>query len=183
MKVFLDTEFTSLNQHAQLISLALVDEEGREFYAEFDDYDTLKLSKFQYENVIVNLFYQNMKGPIKEVKESCTLIKGSTETIVSELKSWLKSYEIIEIWADVLAYDWVLFCELFGGALAIPHNIFFAPFDLSTLIRVKGLIQPRDKYNNDISRYKYVNYNMSGQHNALHDARVSKLCYEKLMDI
>ena len=37
-RLFYDSEFTGLHQHTTLISLALVSEEGPEFYAEFSDY-------------------------------------------------------------------------------------------------------------------------------------------------
>ena len=37
MKIFLDCEFTQLNQYSKLISLALVSESGEEFYVELTD--------------------------------------------------------------------------------------------------------------------------------------------------
>lgn len=39
MKVFFDTEFTGLHQKTTLISIACITEDGKEFYAEFTDYD------------------------------------------------------------------------------------------------------------------------------------------------
>ena len=38
-KIFFDTEFTGLHQKTTLISIGLVSEDGREFYAELTDYD------------------------------------------------------------------------------------------------------------------------------------------------
>ena len=38
-KISLDTEFTGLNADCTLISIALVSECGKTFYAEFDDYN------------------------------------------------------------------------------------------------------------------------------------------------
>ena len=37
MKVFFDTEFTGLYKDTNLISIGLVSEDGKEFYAEIDD--------------------------------------------------------------------------------------------------------------------------------------------------
>jgi len=37
LKIFLDCEFTQLNQYSKLISLALVSESGEEFYVELTD--------------------------------------------------------------------------------------------------------------------------------------------------
>lgn len=86
----------------------------------------------------------------------------------------------MEIWADVPAYDWVLFCELFGGAFGIPENIFYAPFDLSTAFRLAGHIIPKGRYDKDIKRFEWAGLPEDLQHNALMDARAEKLCFEKL---
>jgi hypothetical protein len=51
MLVFLDTEFTDFARH-DLISLALVAEDGREFYAERTDYQRAACSAFVLENVV-----------------------------------------------------------------------------------------------------------------------------------
>ena len=39
MKLFLDCEFTGLHKSTTLISLGVVAENGKRFYAEFCDYD------------------------------------------------------------------------------------------------------------------------------------------------
>lgn len=60
MLLFLDTEFTSLTQHTQLLSLAIVDENERVFYAEFTevkdfpskDYYTIFLNSTYFTNYI-----------------------------------------------------------------------------------------------------------------------------------
>lgn len=39
MKVFFDTEFTGLHQKTTLISIGLISEDGKTFYAELTDYD------------------------------------------------------------------------------------------------------------------------------------------------
>ena len=44
MKVFFDTEFTGLHRNTTLISIGLVSEDGRTFYAEFNDYDRMPRS-------------------------------------------------------------------------------------------------------------------------------------------
>ncbi len=51
MLIFLDTEFTKLDR-PDLISLALVAEDGREFYAERTDYDPRQCSDFVREHVL-----------------------------------------------------------------------------------------------------------------------------------
>jgi 3' exoribonuclease, RNase T-like len=178
MKIFLDTEFTGLHQNTSLISLALVAENGQEFYAECTDYDKSQINPWLEEHVLAKLTIQT-EGIT--MHNATTICKGNKALIGEVLKHWLMPFDVIEIWADVLAYDWVLFCELFGGAMNIPDNIFYAPFDLATLFRVKNMIEPISKYQKDISRFEFVGADKSKQHHALEDARVELLCYKKIM--
>ncbi|MDZ4809885.1 MAG: 3'-5' exoribonuclease [Bacteroidota bacterium] len=176
-KVFLDTEFTGLHQGTSLISLALVAESGEEFYGEFTDYDKKQLNEWLKENVIPKLWLTN-NLPFQKSSEG-VYQRGDRKTIKEALEKWLTQFEGIEIWADVLAYDWVLFCELFGGALNLPKNIFFIPFDLATLAKIKGL-------DPDFSRFEYSQKYLSDeeqkmQHNALSDAKTQCICYQKLL--
>ncbi|WP_233594440.1 hypothetical protein ACTAB0_14160 [Pseudomonas syringae] len=56
MKLFLDCEFTQLNNDRKLISLALVSEVGHEFYVELTDtYRTKDCSDFMIQNVLPRL--------------------------------------------------------------------------------------------------------------------------------
>jgi hypothetical protein len=56
MKLFLDCEFTQLNQSAKLISLALVAETGQEFYVELTDtYLVEDCSDFVIQHVLPQL--------------------------------------------------------------------------------------------------------------------------------
>jgi hypothetical protein len=182
-KIFLDTEFTGLHQNSTLISLGMVAETGEKFYAEFADYDKSQLTDWLQENVIKKLHGSLPPSEKVIINSDFVQLQGSRMQIAGLLKEWLTRFKTIEIWADVLAYDWVLFCELFGGALDIPENIFFAPFDLSTVFRIKGIIEPADKYNKDISRFEYAGVENTGQHNALEDAKVQMICLEKLMNL
>jgi hypothetical protein len=175
-KIFLDTEFTGLHQHTTLISLALVAETGEEFYAEFTDYDRTQLSDWLNENVLPKLWLTHNLD--FEKVASGTYSTGNSSAIKEAMQIWLAQFKGIEIWADVLAYDWVLFCELFGGALNIPGNIFYAPFDLATALMIKGYIKPAGQFAGDISRYEFAGVDSGKQHNALEDARVESRCWE-----
>lgn len=55
MKLFFDCEFTGLRKDTTLISLGIVDENGKKFYAEFTDYDERQCGEWIKENVIKNL--------------------------------------------------------------------------------------------------------------------------------
>jgi hypothetical protein len=178
-KIFLDTEFTGLHQQTTLISIGLVADSGEEFYAELTDYDNLQITDWLKENVLSKLWLTNNQD--FATTEKGAYLKGNRATIKQALQKWFSQFEGVEIWADVLAYDWVLFCELFGGALKIPGNIFYAPFDLATLFYLKGHIEPKGQYEKDISRYQFAGSDETVRHQALEDARVEKVCWEKLM--
>jgi len=61
---------------------------------------------------------------------------------------------------------------LWDHAFSIPDNIYYIPFDLATLLELKG-VDP------DIDREKFAEM-VDGQnkHNALWDAKITKSCYE-----
>ena len=173
-KIFFDTEFTGLHQKTTLISIGFISECGKTFYAEFTDYDKSQVDNWIKENVINNTLFINGNS------SSCTNLNnyshiGATETIVADLKDWLSQFEQVEIWSDCLSYDWVLFNQLFGHAFNIPKNVYYIPFDICTLFKIKG-VDP------DISREEYASMSENSlKHNALWDAKVIKKCYELLV--
>jgi len=173
MKLFFDTEFTGLRQNTSLISLGIVDDDDRMFYAVFNDYKKDQVDEWIQENVINNLDID-----YNTISRDVNIVHGDTKKITEALENWLDYYgeaDYIKIWSDCLAYDWVLFNELFGGALKIPPNIYYISFDIATLMEIKG-VDP------DINREQFTGMeNNSNKHNALFDAIVIKKCYEKLM--
>jgi len=192
-KIFFDTEFTGLHQNTTLISIGLISDCGKTFYAELNDYDKSQVDEWLQNNVIDKLimseprigedeYYKAARAndnPIgNDLYNSYSVqLRGNMETIKNELERWLNQFDQVEIWSDCLAYDWVLFNQIFGHAFNIPKNIYYIPFDICTLFKMKG-IDP------DISREKYgcgEHYSEMPKHNALWDARVIKMCYEKLI--
>ncbi len=171
MKVFFDTEFTGLHQNTTLISIGLISECGKTFYAELTDYDRSQIDEWLQRNVIENLLLtpQDNCADNNEWK-----LVADKKAVKEALTVWLSQFESVEIWSDCLSYDWVLFNEIFGHAFNIPKNVYYIPFDICTLFKVKG-IDP------DISREEFSEIKTEVQkHNALYDAKVIKLCFEKL---
>lgn len=164
MKLFFDTEFTGLHQNTTLLSIGIIDENGRTFYRELNNYDKSQLNPWLVKHVIGNF-------------EGGKDITVDTLELRKDLKKWLEAYdygETLEFWSDCLAYDWVLFCEIFGGAFEVPKNIYYIPFDICTLMKIKG-VDP------DISREEFAGLTENQiKHNALWDAKVIKACYDKL---
>ncbi len=179
-KCFFDTEFTGLHQKTTLISICLIAEGGRKFYAEFTDYDKNQVDEWLQKNVVDKLYLTDSdKG---RRFEDCR-IKGDTEMIRNELERWLSQFDLVEMWSDCLSYDWVLFCQLFGHAFKIPKSVYYIPFDICTMFKLKG-IDP------DINREDFAkeiltreNFQAGPKHNAHWDATVIKACYEKLQTL
>lgn len=180
MKIFYDSEFTGLHQHTTLISIGLVAENGLAFYAEFTDFDKNQCDDWIKKNVLkhtqwlVNDTFP--PEPVYQVNNTTTCVCASKTFIKEKLTIWLQQFDTLEMWADCYAYDWVLFCELFGGARKIPQNIFYMPADITTMFMLKGL-------DPDTNREVYANLNgdLPAKHNALKDALVLQSCYQKLL--
>ena len=189
-KVFFDTEFTGLHQNTTLISIGLISECGKTFYAEFNDYDKSQIDEWLQDNVINNLKFKEPKQgedeyylatrseenkvPNDLYKSFSIELRDETSVIKHQLLQWLEQFEQVEIWSDCLSYDWVLFNQIFGHAFNIPKNVYYIPFDICTLFKVKG-IDP------DINREEFANMKEGNEkHNALWDAKVIKRCFELL---
>jgi hypothetical protein len=175
-KIFFDTEFTGLHQNTTLISIGLVSECGKTFYAEFNDYDFKQVDDWLKENVINNLQYNGIFQKLDETKNSISY-KSTTENIKEKLTDWLEQFGEVEIWSDCLSYDWVLFNQIFGHAFNIPKNVYYIPFDICTLFYAKGI-------DADISREAFAEMSEGSQkHNALWDAKVIRQCFVKLQGV
>jgi hypothetical protein len=180
MKIFFDTEFTGLHQKTTLISIGLISEDNKTFYAEFIDFDKQQINDWLQKNVINNLLFKTdiyKRLGFYETSNNSVIQCGVKKEIAYSLKVWMEQFETIEIWSDCLSYDWVLFNDLIAdysnGYPKLPKNINYIPFDICTLFKIKG-IDP------DINRENFANIETK-KHNALEDAKVIKLCYEKLM--
>lgn len=175
MKVFFDTEFTGLHKDTTLISIGLVSDDGRKFYAEFNDFNLGQLDSWLLDNVISNLKYNDVNR-YKLYSNLEVYMKGSISEVAQELELWLNQFGEVELWSDCLAYDWVLFNHIFGHAFNVPHNVYYIPFDICTLFKLKGI-------DHDISREEFANIESMKKHNALDDAIIIKECYKKLMEV
>jgi hypothetical protein len=155
MKIFFDTEFTGLHQGTTLISIGMIAEDGRELYCELNDYDKTQINDWLKDNVIDSLLYSKPKDGEDEYyvatrtennsigndlyKSYSVKMRGSTEDLKNELERWFSQFDSVEIWSDCLSYDWVLFNQIWGHAFNIPKAIYYIPFDLCTLFKIKGI--------------------------------------------
>lgn len=189
-KVFFDTEFTGLHQGTTLISIGLISECGKTFYAELIDYDKSQIDKWLQWNVIDNLCLTDEE--LKKSTGNNRLMKGENNIVRMGLSNWFAFFDKVEIWSDCLSYDWVLFNQIFGHAFNIPKNVYYIPFDICTMFKERG-IDPDINREEFISNAKsesgeVLHFDEQGsliqaqKHNALWDAKVIKACYEKLIN-
>ena len=195
-KLFLDTEFTGLHQATTLISLGIISECGKTFYAEFTDYDRSQLNDWLEENIIPNTWVAvhepitSMGEVVGDSRWADVHVFGSSDYIKPFLEKWLSQFEKIVIWSDCLAYDWVLFNQIWGHAFSIPENVYYIAMDICTLFEMND-IDPdisREEYSEIdmllkyslVTNFKRLDVNGLRKHNALWDAFIIRECYKKL---
>ena len=193
MKIFFDTESTGLHKDTTLISIGMVDEDGRSFYAEFSDYDESQCDKWIHENVIKHLKWSK-EGPIEDfVNYSGDLnyceVYGCKEYIKEVLADWLSKYDEVELISDCCHYDMVLFIDIFGSAWTIPAIVNPVCHDINQDIAKHFKITEREAF--DLSREGIIEEDNKktekallpddwkitiegDKHNALYDAKVIK---------
>lgn len=179
MRYFLDTEFieAGAGQTIDLISIGLVCEDGREYYAVNIDCDFDRASNWVVKNVLSHLpskpsnaeyrastrlraddFFQTRVG--KEGWRSRQLIADEIVNFIDEDKP--------EFWGYYADYDHVVFCQLFGAMIDLPKGFPMYMRDLKQIVDELG--NPR------------LPEQSKGKHNALADARWTRDSYAWLKE-
>ena len=178
MKVFFDFEFTGLHKKTTPISLAMMSQDGHEFYAEFTDYDKDQIDGWLIANVLQQLVLPDRMSELAG-NIGTVFINGTTPEIAEAAEAWLKQLGRVQMVGDCLAYDWVLFCDLFGGARSLPEFIDYIPVELCTVLEMCR-IDPDVNRDDLLGVMGYpgnesvcLQLRADGlKHNALHDVRV-----------
>ena len=188
MNIFFDTEFTGLHKYTTLISLGMVDENGRTFYAEFFDYDEDQVNDWIKENVIANLKFATNSFKIPDINfgSSDNIEMKANKKIVKEyLTKWLSAYDDVQFVSDVCHYDMVLLIDIFGGAFDLPCNINPACHDINQdIARYYNFseIEAFDYSREKILENRYISID-GYKHNSLYDAKVIKAIYESICQL
>lgn len=118
MKYFLDTEFLEDGKTIMPISLALVREDAKELYIEFQfDEARAVAHDFIRENVLPHLQGQKRLSKPEARKEIMDFLGFPLHPAESIRR------RRIEIWAYYAATDWVLFYQIWGGLLELPKGL------------------------------------------------------------
>lgn len=160
MKFFLDTEFYENGSTIDLISIALVAEDGREFYAVNREARLDLVSDWLRENVLVSLpLYGHSTWMTRDA------IAAELVEFVGESRGYGKNHDF---WGYVSAYDWVVVCQIFGTMMNLPA---FWPKHCNDL----------KQWSEQLGRPKHPT-KPSGAHNALVDARWNRELYAALFE-
>ena len=116
MRYFYDTEFIEDGRTIELISIGLVAEDGREYYAVSTEFDPERAGSWVRANVLPKL-----PPPASPLWRSRKQIRLDLEEFLRV--SDVGATEPIELWAWVGAYDHVALCQLWGTMPALPPAI------------------------------------------------------------
>jgi len=172
LKYFYDTEFIEDGKTIDLISVGVVCEDGREFYAESLEADLTKASEWVRENVIAHLW---SRQPDKRDANAWFRDGGkggllSRANIMRELLVFCdpEQHGKPELWGYYADYDHVVLCQLFGTMMNLPDGWPMWTRDIKQLCDSLG--DPK------------LPEQGKGEHHALADARWNKTAYEFLIE-
>lgn len=169
MRYFYDTEFLEDGKTIDLISIGIVAEDGREYYAVNDDMDLDRITQHEWlmKNVMPQLPPADLWRPKAQIRDevSAFLLPYGTEHNGLTGQHWRG---LPELWAWFGAYDHVVLAQLFGTMMDFPRHI--------------------PMWTNDLRQEQHrlgdpgLPHQAAGLHNALEDARHLKVQAAALAD-
>lgn len=120
MRFWFDTEFIEDGKTIDILSIGVVAEDGRTFYAEPEEADHSRASDWVKANVIPHL--TGFRTPRAEIAQHLKMFFG----------------EKPEIWAYYADYDWVALCQLYGTMMDLPNGWPMYCRDVKQLCDSKG---------------------------------------------
>jgi hypothetical protein len=116
-RYFYDCEFIEDGLTVDLVSIGVVDEHGREFYAVSTEFDDSRAVPWVRRNVL-----DKLPSPSDQAWRSRERIRDDLyEFLVAPLRA--TSGETLELWAWYAAYDHVVLAQLWGAMPALPRAI------------------------------------------------------------
>lgn len=170
MRMWFDTEFIEDGKTIDLVSIGIVAEDGREFYAEVAGVDYSRASEWVQENVIAHLWHRqdSKRAPNIWIRDGGRGGLMSRQHIAREIVSFCDpdAYGKPEFWAYYADYDWVALCQLFGTMMELPKGWPMYCRDIKQWADMLGnpSLPEQDK----------------GEHHALADARWNREAWEFL---
>jgi len=153
VKFFLDTEFIEYPCSIDLVSIGIVSDSGREYYAVSQEFDSSKADSWVKANVLKDLPVRRLRKPKRVIaQEIIEFVHAETTNP--------------EFWGYYAAYDWVVFCWLFGKMVDLPKGFPMYCRDVKQIMDASGASSLPDPV---------------GAHNALVDAKWTRDLYYHVM--
>lgn len=173
MRYAYDTEFLEDGSTIELISIGIVAEDGREYYAVNADFRWDRIAKRRWypprrwdvrepwllENVVSHLpkyhgdarLHLGRPGPFGIVNWRDRQFKRRDVIAEQVCDFFLAGDGDPELWADYCAYDHVVLCQLWGRMIDLPRGMPFWTHDLRQAIEAQPDAQlppePKDAHN------------------------------------
>lgn len=183
MKVFYDTEFLEDGKTIELISIGMVAENGTTYQAYNSEMPTERIKNHHWlmGNVVPHLPLVNGVGEI-DGKKYFTLDYKDVNVkprwvIANEVRTWLRSFDSLELWAYYCSYDHVALAQMFGPMVNLPMGIPMFTNDLRQLIGLVGKVTGLSK------QQLMPKYPDHVEHDALSDARQVMMHYNHLRTV
>jgi hypothetical protein len=153
-RFYLDTEFIEAGRKLpiELLSVGLVCEDGREFYAANADANLLNANPWVMDNVVPHLGRRDQHMGFDSIRRSILEFVGDCNP---------------EFWGYYADYDWVVFCQIFGAMIDLPKGWPMYCRDIKQLCDERG--------NPELPKQS------SMEHHALNDARWNRIAYDFLI--
>lgn len=199
MKLFFDTEFTGLHKNTTLISVGIVAEDGRKFYAVLNDFDRTQCTQWIKKNVLKGVVEDLLCIPVSLIEDigedgkyrDFWIVSGNKRLVSIHLNRWLNwigGYDSIQFVSDVCHYDFALLIDLItngGTALDLPGNISPVCHDMNQDIARFYKVTDAEAF--DMSREEIMSY-VCGQdyivtgnkHDAMYDAEVMRAIWREV---
>ena len=187
MRYFYDCEFLEDGRTIELISIGIVADDGREYYAVNRDFHWRRIAHRQLlrpwrwttehqwlaDFVVPSLpkFYGDAilhygnEGPLGRINWQHRDFK-SLEKIARDVQRFLLAEPKPELWAYYAAYDHVALCQLWGRMIDLPEGVPMFTRDIKQ--EAERLGNPK------------LPEQAEGEHNALADARHNKVMFDFL---
>ncbi|WP_072689308.1 3'-5' exoribonuclease [Rhodococcus marinonascens] len=174
-RYFYDTEFLEDGKTIDLISIGIVAEDGREFYAVNADMpiERIREDTWLMKNVVPQLpLAREPRRLSPELWLFCLDLTNAAVkprwVIRNEVREFLLSDpSFTDLWADHAAYDHVVLAQLFGKMIDLPDGI------------PEYTHEFQQEVSHDLDAPELPEQE-SGLHNSLADARHLKACFEYL---
>lgn len=130
MKIYYDTEFIEDGRTIELISIGMVSDDGREYYAVNRDMPKRKIRKRKWlmENVVPHLPKahgdRRLTMPKRWLFDYANPVVKPRERIADEVMGFIRAAgPDVQLWADYGAYDHVALAQMFGCMIDLPDGV------------------------------------------------------------